>query len=53
MSATEVEQKCPACSHVHNDSDCAECPCEYDTAFCEVCGWLDCECDDTDKELGE
>jgi hypothetical protein len=34
---------CPACDHVHPDFNCS-CGCEYDTAFCGACGWLDCEC---------
>ena len=39
----EREAVCPACGHDHSDADC-ECGCEYDPAFCGVCGWLDCEC---------
>lgn len=34
---------CPQCRHVHDDGDC-DCGCEWDTAFCGRCGWLDCEC---------
>lgn len=39
----ETTQVCPACDHDHSDADCA-CGCEWDPAFCGVCGWIDCEC---------
>ena len=32
------------CGHALHDDPCGDCGCEWDSAFCPRCGWIDCEC---------
>ena len=37
-----TEQLCVCSPPLHDDT--CDCGCEWDSAFCTGCGWIDCEC---------
>ena len=42
LADAEKDAAC-RCGHALHDDTC-DCGCEWDSAFCPRCGWIDCEC---------